>query len=186
MKKTAKGFTLVELMVAMILLGIVVTLASSVLISSGMLYQKEVSIGVAQSTADGMVDFIADRMRYSKTVSILETMPATPSDYAEIYYFYDGKLYADYYNDDGTHETKFDVFGDDYYNGLSAVLTADISNDRLVDLTIGVYEELTDENPKFSLNQTVDLINMGKAPSSSFDYDNTNFSSTTGVYICLK
>lgn len=96
LKKRKKGFTLIELIVVISLLGFVLLIAFNMQLFGNKVYNKGSSKADIQSNLRLSSNFISDKIRYASNVKILTGMPSSPDPTKEYIYSEGGvlKLYS--------------------------------------------------------------------------------------------
>lgn len=115
MKKNIKGFTLIELIIALAIFSVVVFMAFSILVFGNKSFSNGTDRSDVQFDFRMTSSFITDELRNATEVQILSTMPATPTT-GYNYIYISGKKIISVKN--GTSTNKTDAVVDTPVNSL--------------------------------------------------------------------
>jgi prepilin-type N-terminal cleavage/methylation domain-containing protein len=191
-----KGFTLVELIVAMTISLIIIGVAGSILISSTNLFAHQVNKVEREAIADTTADFIRDRLLFAQSIEVTATLPGDATN-KEILYIggSDGnaaqKGYV-YYKRAGD-TSPVNAFGDSFYKrttiALDYVVTVVEPTTELPDppktfeITVHIYVAGND-TAQYSVTRTYKLINS--KPDTEPVASGSAQSTTTPFYLVIS
>lgn len=158
-----KGMTLVELLVALAIMGILVMVTITMLVASGNLFAEQANMTQCKQIGDACLDWVADGALYGHYVAIQgstayeeETVPY------ELFYTSDtgatplekGRLYAKM--KDGAQ--AIDVFGEDFYMAttVSFTFTPLLGEETALKIGVTVWQAQTEA---YFNEKTINLIN---------------------------
>jgi prepilin-type N-terminal cleavage/methylation domain-containing protein len=186
-----KGFTLVELIVAMTISLIIIGVAGSILISSANLLAHQANKVEREAIADTTADFVRDRLLFARSIEVTGTLPGDAAD-KEIIYIggSDGsaaqKGYV-YYKRAGD-TAPVNAFGDRFYKRTTIALdytvtvaepTAGLPDpQKTLEVTIHIYAEGND-TVQYSTTRTYKLVN---SKADDIPTDSTAEQSTATPY----
>lgn len=145
--KTKKGFTLMEVIITIALLGIILSVLYNILFFQIKTFSMSDKKSVAQSDVRYISDFIANEVRYATNIEILQAMPSTPDvNYKYLYVNNDEVYYKGY----GTFPAK-KLNIEDRKPSYNLSFSAD--DESIVNFALEADDE------KFKLESSINLIN---------------------------
>jgi prepilin-type N-terminal cleavage/methylation domain-containing protein len=179
-----KGFTLVELIVAMTISLIIIGAAGAILISSTNLFAHQASKVEREAVADTVADFARSRLTYAQSVEVVYTLDGVDTEGTAILYIGDAETGAAsgtgnlYFKRAEDTSAPINVYGTGFYKrttiGLDYTVTATSETQKSFAVTIKIYAAGNDavqyeitKTYKFA-NSALDesLINVGSEQSS--------------------
>jgi prepilin-type N-terminal cleavage/methylation domain-containing protein len=165
-----KGFTLVELIVAMLIAGICIVAAGSFLISGTNLLGNAQRNATEERVSDDLADFIKERLLFAESIEVVQENQIRTADLAKgsaLLYIGDGanptnvenKGYLFFKQETETAPT--DVFGSEYYQKNKASLdykaTVESGKTKIFEITVTVYDG--DDSKGYNNKKTFKLVN---------------------------
>lgn len=158
MKRWKKGFTLVETVVATTITVVVITLTCSILVTMLGLFGTHAATGYAKATGDAVYQWVRNRVVYCTGLNVTDDQAI--DTYNTCLQVQDGRLKV-WNTVKGENNTPMEMFGDDFYNGMSIEMETQVINERWLALSIRVYD--AKGNEKYHTGSTIELINMSLA-----------------------
>lgn len=194
MRSRVKGFTLVEMIVAFVLLMIVISASGYVLFSVTDIFSRQTETKIAQTIGNGVTDLLESKLKYATNLKFSDT-PIEDEEkdaYDEVIFIKNGKVcFIDTDNFSG-YDESYDIYGEEYYNGSGVQVKLYPHDNSLADLTVNVYKMDKDGNyeelPEFTKTVTVKMLNVsGGTGTVNSDMDKEYASEKNKpLYISLK
>ncbi len=164
MKKSKKGFTLVEMVVVIALVAILGVAVVSIMTPAGNMFAKMQKQAQAKMIASGVMQVVEPQARFGTNLKIVSSVVSGDSN--RYLYASGGKLLM---RDTGKASAT-DVFGSDYYNGYTVEMTCSSSGNS-VQITVKA-KYATDDTIASSLTTTIQNQNTANVTDSggSIDY----------------
>ena len=192
MKHKLKGFTLVETIIAFVLLMLVIASSVYVLFSVTDIFARQTDAKLAQASGNGIVTMLEDKLKYAVNIKLTDVMPDKESEegFDEAIYILNGKVCYVSFDKDHSYTESNDLYGENFYNGGTVAVTIKPHDLSLAELTVDVYGENTDsgDDPDFSRTETVKLLNVSHGNGSLDATDSFSYVGNTSkpIYILLK
>ena len=151
--KKAKGFTLVEIIVSMVVVSIILVFAASFFFTGGTMFSNTVKSNTAKLVGDNSLSFIADRIKFASKLELKSAGSASDAKYSNVLYVADNKIG---YNSGGNDNSN--IFGDDFYSGSTVRISAKALSSNNIELKVTVYD--FDNIEKYSVSDTIKLANV--------------------------
>ena len=152
-KVNNKGMTLVEIVVALLIASIIMTITGGILVNSLGYFDTTTKKSLDKQTLDGVLDFISNEITYATDVRVSNTKP-DDRDWHYLYVLKNDKNKGRLYRDGKA------VFDDDYYinnRDLQMDVRGFTTNGYRLDLTLK-YLNGTEE--VYSTKNTYELVNF--------------------------
>lgn len=147
-----KGFTMVEMVVALTLLSIIIALSSVIFLSSSNAFGRAAAMDSGKQLGEAVYDHVSEALTYAVKAEIVES---GGGEYDKGIKIEDGKLYIR--PDKGEPFTDF--YSDEIYGGRTLALQLRRDGD-LVRLTVVVSKE---EKPLFTKSSAFRMLNVEAA-----------------------
>lgn len=153
MKRMKKGFSLVELIVSLLVVGVILSFATVFFFTGENLFSNTVKASDSKAVGDGVLSFLTDSVRYSYDLQVLPSDKLSSSKFEKTIYSDSGHIALK-----SSDEDNKDVFGDDFFSDYTVSYSVIVLNSDNIEINVRVVDKKGEE--KYSTSQAVKLINL--------------------------